>query len=316
MITQLLSTLLTLFILPSQTKPTPLMMLKTGHSGSSWFTSLLNRYEGVYVTEEIIWGLRKEMKERENVEKLTGGMTAYIFKSLQHPMLKWPNGEDMNQRNKTFFIVGCTFNPWKSFANLDKIARLVPSLRVIAYFRSNVVKHVISYFRGQQLWRKCRNFVTWDECKLESKTTVELKEFDKRLIEAMAEDLNIWKVAHSLTANLTHSLRVVFYEDLIGDRDELEELLWWLGFDITELEFTDRTIGRCKSNCTKNTSDDLRDVIANYEEAESFINSKYPCLSSQFYEKRPGKVQPFIQNVCGNLFTSRVNSLLKHWHKN
>jgi len=163
--------------------------------------------------------------------------------------------------------------------------------------------------------RKCGHFVTSDECKLESKTTVELKKFDERLIAVMAEDLYIWKVVNSLTANLKHSFRVVFYEDLMGDKDEFEELLWWLGFDITELEFTDKPNGRCGSNCTKNTSDDLRDSIANYEEVESLINSKYPCLSSQFYETRPGKVQPFIQNVCGNLFRSRVDSFLKDHHK-
>jgi len=120
---------------------------------------------------------------------------------------------------------------------------LVPSLRV-AHFRTNIVKHVTSYFRGQQLVRKCGHFVTSDECKLESKTTVELKKFDERLIAVMAEDLYIWKVVNSLTANLKHSFRVVFYEDLMGDKDEFEELLWWLGFEITELEFTDKPNGR------------------------------------------------------------------------
>jgi len=90
MITKLLSTFI---LLPSQTEPTPLMILKTSHSGSSWLTSLLNKYEGVYVTEEMIWGTGAMMKERENVEKSTGGLTAYIFNS---PMLKWPSGEEMN----------------------------------------------------------------------------------------------------------------------------------------------------------------------------------------------------------------------------
>jgi len=313
MITQLLSTLF--ILLPSQTEPTPLMIFKTSHSGSSWLTSVLNKYDGVYVTEEIIRGGGRSREKRQNLEKSTGGMTAYIYNSTQHPMLNWPKGEDMNQRNKTLFIVGCTINPGITFANLDKIARLVPSLRVVAYFRTNIVKHVISYFRGHQLVRKCGHYVTSDECKLESKTTVELKKFDERLIAVMAEDLYIWKVVNSLTANLKHSFRVIFYEDLMGDKDEFEELLWWLGFDITEFEFTDKPNGRCGSNCTKNTSDDLRDSIANYEEVESLINSKYPCLSSQFYETRPGKVQPFIQNVCGNLFRSRVDSFLKDHHK-
>jgi len=139
---------------------------------------------------------------------------------------------------------------------------LVPSLRV-AHFRTNIVKHVTSYFRGQQLVRKCGHFVTSDECKLESKTTIELKKFDESPITVIAEDLYIWKEVNSITGNLEHSFRVVFYEDLISDKDELEKLLWWLGFDITELELTDKPNGRCNSNCTKNTVDDLRDSITN-----------------------------------------------------
>jgi len=305
--TLLLSTLI--HLLPSWTEPTPLMIFKTAHSGSSWFTSLLNRYEGVYVTEEIV-GTGKSNRGKF-VDESPGEMTAYILNSLQHPMWKWPNGEDITQRNKTFFIVGCTLNPMKSFADLNKIARLVPSLRVVAYFRTNIVKHVTSSFRANHLKRECGHVVIKDECKLETWTTVELEKFDEKLIRVMAADLYIWKVVNSLSQT---SFRVVFYEDLIGLKDEVEELLWWLGLDITDLEYTDDFNGRCYPNCTKTTSDDLRDSIANYEEVESFINTRYPCLSSQLYETRPGKVQPFTYNVCGDLFRSRVDSLLKDHH--
>jgi len=115
------------FFVPLGTEPTPLLIMKTNQSGSSWFHSLLNRLEGVYITLEIL-----KDTGRKKREKLGGEMTAYICDSLKHPMMIWPAGEDRTQRNKTFFIVGSTINPSKAFINLDEIARQVPSLRVVA----------------------------------------------------------------------------------------------------------------------------------------------------------------------------------------
>jgi len=291
-------------------EPTPLLIMKTAHSGSSWFTSLLNRLEGVYITEEID-GESYRTEGKKQIERLSEGVTAYICDSLQHPMLVWPDGEDWTQQKRSFYIVGSTFNPLRSFANLDEIARLVPSLRVVAYFRTNIVKHVVSTFRARELYRKCNNWVTLENCKLESKTTLVLEDFEERLILTIAQDVYIWQAANSITANLKHKFRVVVYEELIGLKNEVENLLWWLGINITELEYTDEYKGRCNLNCTKNTSDDLQDSIANYEEVESWIDSRYPCLSSQFLETRPGKVQPFVHYVCGDLFRSRVDSYIK-----
>jgi len=173
------------------------------------------------------------------------------------------------------------------------------------------VKHAISLFRGRDLNRKCGDWVTSKKCKLHHKTKLVLKQLDARLIEAIAQDEYNWKAANTLTANLKHEFRAVFYEDLMGFNDEVENLLWWLGFNISEFGYADEFIGRCTSNCTKNTSDDLRDSIANYEEVESWIDSRYPCLSSQFHETRPGKVQPFVNNICGDLFRSRVDAYLE-----
>jgi len=70
---------------------------------------LLNRLEGVYVREELL-GMNN-FESRKVVEISSGGMTAYVLESLQHPMLVWPDGEDLTQRNKTTVIVGSTFNP-------------------------------------------------------------------------------------------------------------------------------------------------------------------------------------------------------------
>ena len=110
------------------------------------------------------------------------------------------------------------------------------------------------------------------------------------------------RIARELTGN--KGFRIIWYEDLLESEDEIQELLVWLGFHTSSLEMDDKDIGRCSKNCTKNTSDDLRNVIQNYEEVESFINIKYPCLSGQLYETRPGKVEPYVDNLCGDNFMS------------
>jgi len=308
------SLILTLILLlPSWTEPTPLVILRTNRSGSSWFTSLFNRHKGVYITDEIVieddWDLRKQ------VERLGEGMTYYIAESVRRPMWAWPRGEDVTAGNETSLIVGSNFDPWHVAAKLDKVVELVPNLRVVAYFRTNVVKHVISFIRGKELLRQCKEVVVKSWCKLRMKVTVVLKEFDNWLILVIAHDLYMWKTAKSLAANLKGKLRVVRYEDLLGheNENEFERLLMWLGFDINDLGYKDEFGGKCTLNCTKNTSDDLRDSIANYEKVESWINSRYPCLNSQFHETTPGKVQPSILDACGDLFKSKVDSYLKRY---
>jgi len=297
---------------------TPLLIIKTDHSGSSWFHSLLNRLGGVYICEEIIPpDKRVSAKKRKQIEHASGGMTAYIVESLQHPMLRYPKGKDLTQRNKTILIVGSTYSPWKSFANPEEIGRLVPNLRVVAYVRTNIVKHAISFLRARELAKKCSHMVVISDkkCTIGSKTTVVFEKFENALILMIAWEQYLWKTVNLLNVHLKHKFRVVTYEDLLGLENEVERLLWWLGFDISDLEFEQEFNGRCNLNCTKNTSDDLRNSIANYEEVESWINSLYPCLISQFHETRPGKVQPFIRNVCGDLFRSRVYSLLRRERK-
>jgi len=104
------------------------------------------------------------------------------------------------------------------------------------------------------------------------------EKFEARLIEVIAHDFYVLRMGHLLTDKLKYKFRVVFYEELLGLEDEFENLLRWLGFDIYEFEFQDEFDGKCDLNCTKNTSDDLRNSIANYEEFESWLESRYPCL--------------------------------------
>lgn len=301
---------LCLFV-PLWTASTPLLILKAGRSGSSWFTYLLNRLDRVYIKEELFG--RKNEKFIRLAKKVN--TTAYLAESFQHPMLSYPNGEDLTKRNKRYDIIGSTFNPKNSFVRPDTLGRVVPNLRVVAYLRSNTVKHVISWIRGFALSKKCGSLVVNGRCRVTSKTVVESQNFMELLFQVIAQDQYILEFARALSAQLANDFRVVWYEDIVGLEGEIEKLLQWVGFDNNDFEFTSEFDTRCGANCTKTTPDDLRGVIANYEEIESLIKSNYICLLSQFYETRPGKVQPTVDSVCGDLFTSIVSPIVETFKK-
>jgi len=106
--------------------------------------------------------------------------------------------------------------------------------------------------------------------------------------------------------NHIHNIR---YEALMRDSNEMKQLLYGLGLNPWKLYVLSSGLtGRCRVNCTKSTSDDLRKVILNYDEVETWIRVYYPCLLPQFYESRSGVVQPRAEDICGDQFISRIRS--------
>lgn len=149
------------------------------------------------------------------------------------------------------------------------------------------------------------------ECKGNTKTYIDPESFHVRLVKFLVHYEYMFQTAKRLTANLRHHLRVIRYEDLLGDRDVVGELVQWFGLDIKYFKKVKSFSGKCHSNCTKNTSDDLRTVIENYEEVENLIKTNYSCLLPEFYETRADVIQPSLQTLCGGLFSSQVNWCLK-----
>jgi len=299
-----------LFI-PSRTSPTPLLIIKSPRCGSTWFTALLNKLEKVYIRPEIInWSRRQDIRDAEERD---GSVTSYIIESLRHPMLPWPEGEDLIRRGKSTVIVGSSIYPRTTPVGLGRIAKSVPNLQVAALMRSNVVKHAISYVRVDELKRKCnkkQQFI--GGCRLEGKTLVSIKDFHRYLLTVIADDNKIVKWAQELSGNLGHSFLIIWYENLQETEFEPASLIQWLGFDMKNLGVVKNYDGPCYVNCTKITSDDLRLVIANYEELESWIQSSYPCLSPHFHENSPGKVQPSICILCGDRFAGDALKYFNH----
>ena len=136
----------------------PLLVLKNGHSGSTWFGYVLNALPLAFVqAESISKKTSKRYLERPAclAEHVTGSLRAPLPK-IQDRHLgspKWT--ERLARSGKSLRVVGLTMNPMSEaapFGVLGGIERAVlapalaavPRARVIFWYRSNVIKVTLS----------------------------------------------------------------------------------------------------------------------------------------------------------------------------
>jgi len=306
--------LTTLFNLLSASQAIPLLVLKLPHTGSSWFTSLLNSREGVFVGEELFRSLKPTLDKNKwtNSTTLLNESSAYLAEALRHPMRIFPRGEFPHD-NRDLVVVGASLGPIGSWVNLEGLTKIVPDIRVLLYVRTNKVKHVISSFRASELSRQCGgDMVITGQCRLKKRTVVNLKEFDNMLIRQLGNDKIMLDTATFLRKDTgqSHFTRLS-YEGLMGDEFVVDSIMRWAGVSSETLNWRSKAVtGRCKDGCSKTTPDDLREVLKNYEEVESWIESNYPCLLHQFHETRRDIVQKSVEHLCGNIFEDRIEDFV------
>jgi len=267
----------------SASQAIPLLILKVSHSGSSWFTSMLNIRKGVFITEEVFgdpdWTLQYIRKRNDlNPPTVFNTSTAYLSEALRHPMKTFPIGEYRNYSRDLVVVrasLGVDIGYW---VNLDGLTKIVPDMRVLLWVRTNKIKHVISLFRAISLKKKCGDVVITGHCRLTNKTVVNLQEFDDVLIRILANDKIMTDWAMFLRKDIEHShFKRLSYEEAVGDEFIFESLLEWAVASPEPLKLrSEANIGRCRHGCSKNTPYDLREVVENYEELEMWIRFNYP----------------------------------------
>jgi len=162
---------------------------------------------------------------------------------------------------------------------------------------------------------KCGNIFDHGACEL-GKMELVLYNFDRWLIKFMAYDKFMIETSKDLVKNGTIRSRQFYhmrYEELLADNNRFLDLLEWIGYGSKNMERESES--RLCNNCTKSTSDDLRNVLSNYEEVKSWISSNCPCLMRQFLETNPGVVQFPVEYYCDDLFTDRVNRCIEYLKK-
>jgi len=310
--------LLTTFInLLSASQAIPLLILKVPHSGSSWFISLFNIRKGVFITAELFgsWDYTLNKKKWLNAATLFNESSAYLAEALKHPMWVFPNGE-FPYDNRDLVVVGASLGVVGSWVNLEGLTKMVPDIRVILWVRTKKVKHVISEFRALKLREKCGDFVTTGVCRLTNKTVVNLTEFENVLVRLLGQDKIMFDKAAILRKGIKQShFKRLSYEEVMGDELLIDSLLRWAGASPETLNWQSEAVWRCKNGCTKTTADDLREVVENYSEVESWIESNYPCLLHQFHETRRDVVQKPLELLCGNIFKNRIEHFVAAHYK-
>jgi len=293
----------------------PLLILKQSRSGSTFFVSQLNSYKGVYVAAEVIRG---ESYQLGNVWKEG---QAHLYKSFSTPTRSYP--WDWDEKHKKpegdFAVLGATLDTTyvDGYVNWTEIALDYPNLKLVVFQRTNIVKHAISRIRVDELLKKChkRHSQVGAQCEVDDKFYIDVELLGRWIIKSIAYDDESVKTALGLTPYLDNWFYMVDYEELVGDvQGVLDNLFEWIGYDTKER--VSQSYGRCVMNCTKITSDDLRNAILNYNEVETYISTEYPCLLPHLQETNPGKVMHPLHSSCGfSVFDERAQGAIR-WYKN
>lgn len=196
--------------------------------------------------------------------------------------------------------------------NWTELVYKVPNLKLVVYLRSNLIKHAVSFIRGRLLFQKCKTPVVDGDCKLDKTFIVDPMVLKKQVNRLITRDDYIFELANRLAAHLHSWPYVLHYEELLQDDTAVTDRLFgWMGNFPKELRVEPVHLKCSNTNCTKNTSDDLRRVILNFEEVESYIKAEFPCLLSHLREAKPDHVMPSISNECPALLKSAKAALMK-----
>jgi len=285
----------------------PVVVLKSPHSGSSWFVSLIDKMEGVYLTQEMFEAPKMMRREKRSLINVGIKSLPYLVESFQHPMGRYPIGR-IPTKTTNWKVLGETIDPAAaSYLNYTAFSIAVPDLRLIHYWRSNKVKHAISTIRAHLLMKACGMMVykadkAGKDCVIPGKRiVVGVNWFRASLNMVTRYDNAIYNTISKMVSNLKRKTwYTVTYEELLDDEEKvLQDMLTWTSNSFHKfVKASEGLPTECMVNCTKITSDNLRDVVSNYEEIEEWLRVNFPCLLPQYYEEKPYVVQPKVQLPC------------------
>lgn len=226
---------------------TPFVILFIERDGSTYMVSMLSDHPEINM-----------VYERFSVMNL-GGQTAV-------EQLKWaqsfysPNiiGRDKAIGFKTKL---------KDVLDLDGFTRLLydRQVRIIHMQRRNVIKAVVSKINAKRLHDKTGNWNLYKDSDRLPPAFIDLNEFEELIQEREALDQEL----NDYVAQLELPKISVCYEDMLLDRDAILSQV----FDFLRVKW----VG-VQSKTKKNNSDDLRDVIENYDELRAY------CTGTRYEE--------------------------------
>lgn len=217
------------------------VILMMGRSGSSYLTALLDSHPRILAKGEKLAGMKKPQKQRSWTERFfseppPSGVTAIGFKTKV-----------------------------KDIADKDAFAELLreQTVRILLLRRRNVVKMTISWLNAERLFQETGE---WNLTKKEDPLpapVIDPERFAHRLEQMEKATAALEQYGNGLGLPC-HSL---YYEDLLIDLDSALEKIF---------RFLDVESAPTQCELRKNTSDNLRDAIMNFDELRTrYVGTPY-----------------------------------------
>lgn len=222
-------------------KITNFILLFIGRTGSSYIIDMLNSHSDI-------------IAERELLVPLTDSESEYNCLNSLYTKKREANISAVGFKTKLTDVYDV-----KQFGRiLDEF-----DTKIIYLYRDNIVKQTISRINRKRLHedRQHHNLERGDD-KLPS-FSIKPEEFEKWLDETYNRSIEIHQYMH----NVKRPQLRISYEDLLNNHD----LVFKRIFDFIEVESK-----KMKSELIKNTSDNLKDVLINYDELKGiYKNTKF-----------------------------------------
>ena len=219
------------------------VLLFVGRTGSTYLISLLNSHPEIYAEGENL----VDFKEGDEKEQLN-----WTREFLTPPII----GRHAALGFKTKLV---------DILDPAGFAQLLQEMQcnIIHLQRKNHVKAVISRVNALRLWEKTGEWNLFDEKKRLSPFTIEPDEFDALLKHREKVD----QALMAYVTNLQLPTLSLYYEDMLLDqRAFLQKICSFVGVKYRAL----------KGKTFKNTTDNLRDVILNFDELRSqYVGTPY-----------------------------------------
>ena len=238
------------------------LILKSPRTGSSMFGNVLDSHPEISCECEFLNHLKKSsLRDKVN----------YVYSYFSENK----NGENSEPKH----IIGGTINPFKykleppnfyqliypdcstetEFLLRKKQSEIKPQIQIILLLRKNFLKQAISLYlvKERKQWASSLDLI-------KNKETLNKEEFDLDKLQKLFIDVNNSSAKLTQFANsLTNDYHTVFYEDFLEDSRKVKvfnQVFTYVGASPMDDSF-DFTAGFQKIN-----SDDLRNVIANYQD--------------------------------------------------
>lgn len=231
----------------------PFLIIFEGRTGSSYLTSLLNSHPDALCYPEIMKGL-DAYTQSQALRRIARGKDLRKLNKYAGTDLYHQEGFAEKWRQRPFDAVG---TKTKLLDTLDQEAFLADAhaldYRMIYLHRRNVLKSVVSIINSQLLHATHRVWNATEAEQVAVPIRIELADLDQRI-----EKRQRAQARHRAAYDAYPGQKILMcYEDLLGDRPAFLARLF---------AFLDLPDAVLESRFQKNTADDLRTAISNYDE--------------------------------------------------